>query len=254
VWTTWLAEGTPLPEDPGVLAADLEARTGLAELSIEYGWQDDADWDELWKAGLEARRVTRRLVVTPSWIEFVPDPEDVVVVLDPGMAFGNAEHGTTRGALRLLDRAVRPGDSLLDVGAGSAVLSIAGALLGAARCLAVEADELAIDTARENARRNRVGDVVEVLHARMDADTIPELGRYDGVLCNIEGHHLAPLVPGLTAAVAASGWLILSGILEGQWPEFESRLRELGFDCRESDADGEWRSGLFRRAASSYAG
>jgi ribosomal protein L11 methyltransferase len=254
VWTLWLPEATPLPEDPHVLAAELAARSGLVDISVEYGWHEDADWEELWKAGLDARRVTDRIVVTPSWIEVDRRPDDIVIVLDPGMAFGNAEHGTTRGCLRLLAGAVRAGDRLLDVGAGSAVLSIAGVLLGADHGLAVEADELAIETARENAVTNGVGDRVDVLHARVDADAIRALGRFDGVLCNIEGHYLEPLVPGLTAAVSASGWLVLSGILENQWPGFEADLRALGFDCHKRDADGEWRAGLFRRAAASGAG
>ncbi len=248
-WTTWMVEEAPLPDDPSALAADLEVRSGLDGLTVEYGWHDDADWDALWKSGLDARRVTDRIVVTPSWIDPGRRPGEFVIVLDPGMAFGNAEHGTTRCCLRLMDGAVRPGDRLLDVGAGSAVLSITGALLGAAHCLAVEADELAIDTATANARDNGVADQVDVVHARLDAAGIRDLGRFDGVLCNIEGHHLRPLVPGLAAAVGEGGWLILSGILDHEWAGFVAAAEALGLACAERDADGEWRAGLFRRSA-----
>lgn len=248
-WTTYLPEDADLPGDPDVLAADIEAHTGLTGVTVEFGWQDHADWEELWKVGLDARRVTDHLVVTPSWIEPDTRPGDIVLVLDPGMAFGNAEHGTTRGCLRLLDAAVRPHDRLLDVGAGSAVLSIAAALLGAAHCLAVEADELAIGTARENVERNGVADRVDVVHARFGADALPGPDRFDGVVCNIEAHHLVPLLPGLAASVAPGGWLLLSGILDDQWAGLESTVRELGFGLREMDEDGEWRSGLFRRVS-----
>jgi len=245
--TTYLPESTEVPDDPRQLAALIEELSGLEHVRVEYDWQEQADWAELWKVGLEARRITDRLVVTPSWIEPGARPGDLVLVLDPGMAFGNAEHGTTRGCLRLLDGAVHDGDELLDIGAGSAVLSIAAAMLGAERCLAVEGDELAIETARENAVRNGVGERVEVRHARVDAEKISRLGLFDGVICNIEGHLLAPLLPGLTAAVRPGGWLLLSGILADQWGWFDEAVSGSGFTCTTVDADGEWRSGLFRR-------
>ncbi len=245
--TTYLSETVEVPDDPRDLARLLEEQSGLDSVRVEYDWQEQADWAELWKVGLDARRITERLVVTPSWIEPDAGPDDMVLVLDPGMAFGNAEHGTTRGCLRLLDGTVRDGDELLDVGAGSAVLSIAAAMLGAHRCLAVEGDELAIETARENAARNSVAERVDVRHAHVDAGAIVHLGRFDGVMCNIEGHLLAPLLPGLTAAVRPGGWLLLSGILAEQWSWFEKKVSSDEFARAEVDADGEWRSGLFRR-------
>ena len=90
---------------------------GPGSPTLRYGpvWQAHEDWAETWKRGLAPRRITDRLVVRPSWTDFEAGPEDLVIVLDPGMAFGTAEHGTTRGCLRLLDHAVTPGDRLLDV-------------------------------------------------------------------------------------------------------------------------------------------
>jgi len=245
--TTYLPESISVPDDPQELAAHVEELSGLQGVRVEYDWQDQADWAELWKVGLEARRITDRLVVTPSWIEPVHHPDDLVLVLDPGMAFGNAEHGTTRGCLRLLDGMVREGDEVLDIGAGSAVLSIAAAMLGAGRCLAVEGDELAIETARSNASRNGVADRVEVRHAQVDARGISRMGPFDGVMCNIEGHLLAPLLPGLAGAVRPGGWMLLSGILEEQWAWFEAAVTERDFRLGSVDPDGDWRSGLFRR-------
>ncbi|MDT8370067.1 MAG: 50S ribosomal protein L11 methyltransferase [Longimicrobiales bacterium] len=250
-WTTCLPEGVDLPDTPTDVVDLLTRASGLPGISVELTWQDHADWAEVWKAGLEPRRLTDRLIVTPSWRTPDAGPGEIVIVLDPGMAFGNAEHGTTRGCLRLLDGVVREGVSVLDIGAGSGVLSIACARLGATRCLAVEGDELAIETARENARRNGVSAEVEVVHRRVDAEGIErlgaEVGGYDGVACNIEMHLLTPLLSGLVAAVRPGGWLLLSGILETQWAEIEAILPAMGWGIEEIDADGEWRSGIFRR-------
>lgn len=249
-WTTHLPEDADLPDDPLEVAARLAEESGLDAVSVELAWQDQEDWAEVWKAGLAARRVTDRLVVTPSWIEPETGAGDLVMVLDPGMAFGNAEHGTTRGCLRLLDGAVQEGDRILDIGAGSAVLSIASVLLGAASATAVEGDELAIPTARENAERNGVGAQVDVVHARVDAKDLVRLGReaggFDGVICNIEGHLLAPLLPGLVDATRPGGWLLLSGILGDQWADFDAEVTSRGLALEAADADGEWRSGRFR--------
>ena len=94
--------------------------TGLGEIEVQVDWQAHEDWAETWKRGLVVRRVTDRIVVRPSWLEATDvGPDDIVIVLDPGMAFGTAEHGTTRGCLRLLDRAVREPANLIRPGASS---------------------------------------------------------------------------------------------------------------------------------------
>lgn len=216
-------------------------------LELRTGWQEHGDWAHLWRAGLAPRRVTERLVVTPSWC--APDERagDLVITVDPGMAFGNAEHGTTRGCLRLLDECVSPGERILDVGAGSAILSIAAALFGADHVRAVEMDELAVPTARENVTANGMDGRVTVELARLDAEAIAALGPHDGVVANIEAGHLKPLVPGLVAATRRGGWLLLSGILDGEEAEMRRLAEERGATWRRTDADGEWRSLLFVR-------
>lgn len=246
-WTTHLAEGAADTDDPRVWRDRVAAYLPPGGAEVEVDWQEHGDWAELWKRGLEPRRVGRRFLVTPSWCTPDPRPDDLVLTLDPGMAFGNAEHGTTRGCLRLLEGVVRPGNRILDVGAGSAVLSIAAALLGAGEVVAVEADPLATPAAVENVEANGVSDRVRVVEARADVAGLEALGPRDGIVANIETGILGPLLPGFRAALAPGGWLILSGVPAEEWDAMTAAADEAGFTPDAVDADGEWRSGRFTR-------
>lgn len=246
-WITHLPDGDVEHADPERWRAQVAERLGSDAIEVEVAWQEHGDWAELWKRGLEPRRVGRHWVVTPSWCTPEVGPGDRVIVLDPGMAFGNAEHGTTRGCLRLLEAVVQPGERLLDVGAGSAVLSIAAALLGAASVTAIEFDPLATPAARENAEANGVADRVEVVEARATVASLAALRPRDGVVANIERGILTPLLPGFHAALAPRGWLILSGIPADEWPAMAETARDAGFALEAVDADGEWCSGRFTR-------
>lgn len=243
-------------EEPADLSAflvrartTLEDTAGLAAVELEHRWQKHEDWAESWKRGLATRHVTERLVVTPSWIPYRPEAGEVLLVLDPGMAFGTAEHGTTRGALRLLDRAMEPGQRLLDVGAGSGILSIAAALLGAGEVMAVEGDPLACEAMEENLARNRVGARVRMVQAWADEAWLATLEPSDGVMANIAWPLLRPLVPGLRRALAPGGWLLLSGILDEELAEARAVVGELELSVRSVDEDGEWRALLLEPRA-----
>ncbi|MEX2467581.1 MAG: 50S ribosomal protein L11 methyltransferase [Gemmatimonadota bacterium] len=247
----WFVTHVPEPDDPegfeAVALARLRDTSGLDDVEVEVSWRAHEDWAETWRRGLAPRRLTERLVVRPSWTE-VPDPRDgdLVIVLDPGMAFGTAEHGTTRGCLRLLDRAVEPGDRTLDVGAGSGILSIAAVLLGASDVHAVEADPLACEAIAENIARNGVPDRVRWTARFADVAWLEAEGPVSGIVANIESGVLTPLLPGFAAAIEPGGWLILSGILDHEWPAMRQATEDRGFELVEVDADGAWRSGLFR--------
>jgi ribosomal protein L11 methyltransferase len=170
------------------------------------------DWAEGWKQHFGTVRIGRRLVVKPTWEPFSPEKGDVVVVLDPGMAFGTGTHGTTRLCLEALacrfDQAPPP-ERVLDVGTGSGILAIAAAALGAGRVVACDIDQTARDTARENSCLNRVEERLEIADRPLE-----ELeGRFDVVLANILAEENIRLAPELTARLAEGGTLILSGIL-----------------------------------------
>ena len=248
----WYVTHVEEPDDPEAFVA--EATRLCSELTgspveVETRWCAHEDWAETWKRGLEPRRLTERLLVTTSWMPVEPEPGLLVLVIDPGMAFGTAEHGTTRGCLRLLDGVVEPGQRLLDVGAGSGILSIAAAMLGAGEVMALDGDPLATEALAENAALNGVEARITWSTRWADAGLLASLGPRDGVVANIETGILRPLMEGFAQAVRPGGWLILSGILVEEWEGMRAHAEAHGFGFVALDRDGEWCAGLFRRSS-----
>jgi len=247
----WYVTHVRSPKDLDSFRAEAESLlsslTGLDGIELGTKWREHEDWAETWKRGLGFRRITDHIAVRPSWVAEPAESPKIVVILDPGMAFGTAEHGTTRGCLRLLDGVVAPGEQLLDVGAGSGILAIASALLGASEVVALEGDALACEALLENLKRNGVEDRVHLVEGLVDARKLAAHGPVDGVVANIESATLARLLAGFAAALRPGGWLILSGILAEEWPSLRDSAEAAGFRHRDVDADGEWRAGLFER-------
>lgn len=255
-WAVEEAEGgvvtyVPEPGDPEAYVAEL--RTALEEElpsaaapEVMWRWQANEDWAAKWREGLGPRQVTERIVVKPTWTEWEAGGGQVVVDIDPQMAFGTGEHATTRGCLRLLDDALRPGDRVLDVGSGSAILAITAAMLGAAEAIAVEYDPDANLNARENLERNRVEDRVRIIEAMADPALLEELGRFDLLLANILSGIIRPLLPSFRASLGGSpqGRLIVSGILRTEAPAVMQDAEAAGFRIVRIDEEDEWWSAL----------
>lgn len=187
----------------------------------------EADWAEAWKRHLRILHVGQRIVIRPSWLDYDPQEGEVVIVLDPGMAFGTGLHPTTQMCLMALEEHVRPGMSLLDLGTGSGILAIAGAKLGASRVLALDTDPQAVEVARENVRRNGVMGQVIVMEGSLDqAD-----GRFDVVAVNILAKVIVEmLAQGLAARLMPEGRLILAGLIADQEAEVTAALRQVGLE------------------------
>lgn len=197
----------------------------------------DIDWSAAWKSRINAHRLGR-LVVTPPWLadDYHGDER---IVIEPGMAFGTGEHETTRGVIRLMQRVIKPGDVVADLGAGSAVLAIAAARLGARRAVAIELDPDAIGNAEENVERNGVTQSVTVLEG--DAGLLlPLVAPVRVVLANIISSVLVVMLPAVKAALAPDGRAILSGILLEERAGMVSALAAGNWAIEDEDQEGLW--------------
>lgn len=171
-------------------------------------------WREAYKTYFKATRIGSRLVVRPPWEAYAARDGDVVLTLDPGMAFGTGTHETTRLVLSALEEHVRVGIDVLDVGCGSGILAIAALLLGARSALAIDVDAEAVRVATENCAINGVAERCEVERASdVPGEPLAHGRRYPLVLANIETRVLVPAASALIASLQPEGVLILSGIL-----------------------------------------
>ena len=252
-WITHL----PPPDDPETFVEEVRQRLsrlpGVEGVDVTWSWQPHEEWAETWKRGLGPRRVTERLVVAPWWTEPEVGPGDRVIRLDPGVAFGTAEHGSTRGCLRLLEPVVEDGDRVLDLGAGTGILAIAAAQLGAGPVVAVESDPYACDAARENVERNGVAEAVRVVEAQTDAVDVADRGPVDGIAANIRTDVLLGLLPGVARALTPGGWLVVGGVPEGERERLIRAARSEGFVTDGEHREEGWWSGRFVREGSSPA-
>ncbi|MGH7638022.1 MAG: 50S ribosomal protein L11 methyltransferase [Gemmatimonadaceae bacterium] len=221
--------------DQGRIASAVADADTSATVAFEA--TPDIDWSAEWKSRIRAHR-TGRLVVTPPWLAEKFEERERIII-EPQMAFGTGEHETTRGVLRLLGGIVRTGDTVADLGAGSAVLAIAAAKLGAARVIAVELDPDAIANAEENVRANGVAEQVTVIEGDA-AIILPLVAPVRVVLANIIWPVLGPLLPTIAAAMTPDGVTVLSGLLADERPMVESLLRRLGWTVDQVDEEGIW--------------
>ena len=183
--------------------------------------------------------------MAPPWLAEDLDPATTIVI-EPAMAFGTGEHATTRGVVRLLQHVIRPGMRVADLGAGSAVLAIAAAKLGAGSVAAIEIDPDAIGNAEENVARNAVGDRVRVIEGDA-AILLPLVAPVDIILANIISSVLLDLLPSLALALAEDGRAILSGILFTERDDMTRVVEDAGWRIIEEDHEDAWWSATIVR-------
>ncbi len=228
---TYLPGDAPLDEVRGAIAADAGA-------TLEVREAPPSETNRRWPTAVGLSRAGH-VVIVPPWLAHDANADDIVVVIDPAMAFGTGEHPTTRGVLRVLQHVIREGDRIADLGAGSAVLSIAAAKLGAARVAAIEVDPDAIGNAEENVVANGVSDRVVVIEG--DAATLlPHVAPVRVILANIISSVLEGLLAPIRAALTAEGVAILSGLMVDERASFGALLERDGWRVEQEDVEDTW--------------
>lgn len=208
---------------------------GSAEITVKYA--EEQDWAESWKQYFKTTRVGRRIVIKPTWEEYSPEPKDIVVELDPGMAFGTGSHATTRLCLEALEKYAKPRMAVIDFGTGSGILAIAAAKMRASLVIAFDSDPLAVKAARENVILNGVEDHIEIHQAESPA-FINILA--DIVTANIVAEVIMEHAEAIARLLRIGGVLIASGVTRPKAGMVEQTLRNNGFDILRRIKEGEW--------------
>jgi ribosomal protein L11 methyltransferase len=236
-----------LPVDSELEDKKARLESSLGHMSLMYPMPtpsyrqvQDADWAEAWKAHYHPVRLGRHILIRPLWIQVKAQEDDVVIALDPGMAFGTGTHPTTHLCLEALEDLTPQGGEVLDLGCGSGILAIAAAKFGAGNVLAVDNDPIAVEATVENREVNHVADKIEAEVGSLD--TVIASGRqFDLVAANLIARViLAMSENGLGQIVKPGGVAVFSGIIEEQVPDIEVALRHTGLEPYHRRTMGDW--------------
>ncbi len=233
----------PDTDDSDIVIARLKERFGnLSDMNVQVDTQseivDEKDWAHAWKAYFNVTRITDRIVVKPEWKPYDPSPGDVVIHIDPGMAFGTGTHPTTAMCLELVETVIKPGDTFLDVGCGSGILMIAAAKLGAATMAGIDTDPLAVEITGKNLIKNGIPASIVRLTATT-LDQAPETG-YNIITANIIAQVIVQIMPDIAARLAPEGRAILSGIIDERVPDVQKALDASHLECIKTRKEAEW--------------
>ncbi|CAB1074470.1 Ribosomal protein L11 methyltransferase [Olavius algarvensis Delta 1 endosymbiont] len=205
---------------------------------INYKEMDDQDWAHAWKAYFWPQKISPHMVVKPTWREYAAAAGDIVIELDPGMAFGTGTHPTTALCLNMIERYLRQGDSFLDVGTGSGILMIAAAKMGAVSLCGIDKDEVAIQIAAQNLALNHIDPSHYWLITGNLVDDIHEPFAF--VAANIFSHVILQLLPDISRVMADDGILVCSGIIAENQDSVVAALEDTGFHILEIAQEAEW--------------
>lgn len=198
---------------------------------------NEQDWENSWKQYYKPVYIGKNVVIKPVWEEIEEKDGQVVIELDPGMAFGTGTHETTRMCLELLEANVKPGDKVLDIGTGSGILSIGAIKMGADSCFAVDIDPMAVKIVGENAEINGVADKITAVAGNL-ADEVT--GKYDIVVANIIADAIITLSPEVRQFMKEGALYITSGIIVFRLEDVKEKLTECGFEIADVITQGDW--------------
>lgn len=220
----------------------------------EVRWLEEHEWTDAWKSGYKTLKIGRRVVIKPSWLDHLAGPDELVIELDPGMAFGTGLHPSTQLAVLGTEKMVQAGDRVLDVGTGSGILAILAARLGASSVIGLDIDPLALDVAKQNIERNAVQGQISVRLASLLPDSgngcgrQPELfdsigkwhGAFDLLLMNILADVISRSARAIADCLNAEGRFVLAGIIESQEQTTRQALLEAGLKVTARRKRKDW--------------
>jgi ribosomal protein L11 methyltransferase len=205
---------------------------------ISYQELDEQDWAHAWKAYFRPQKISPHLVVKPTWREYQADSDEIVIELDPGMAFGTGTHPTTALCITMIEKYLSRGDSFLDIGTGSGILMIAAAKLGAGKLCGVDTDEVAIAVAAKNLELNNVNPksfrlTTGILGAQANES-------YNYIVANIYSHVILELLNDIPRLLITGGIFVCSGIIRENRNSVLAAMENLKFEILETAAKAEW--------------
>ena len=209
----------------------------LRNFNVEESVLEEKNWNEEWEKSLNVIKVSDRIVIKPSFKDYDIKADEIVITIDPKMSFGTGEHQTTKLILRLLEKYIRQGMSVLDAGTGSGILSIAAVKLGAAKALGFDTDEWCYENALENCMLNNVSDQIEIKTG--DIKIVPR-EEYDFILANIQKNILMELTAEFSKRLKNKGIILLSGLLEEDEKDILEKYTSEGFTHLETIQMDEW--------------
>ena len=238
---TYITEERDVSDDIKIIKEKID---GLKEFGIDIGEAivelsqvDEEDWANEWKNYYKPTKIGEKIVVKPTWEEYEASDSDLIIELDPGMAFGTGTHETTSMCIRELEKYVKPESKVFDIGCGSGILAIAAAKLGAKEVLAVDLDEVAVKVSKENVELNKVEDKVTAIHGNL-MEVVND--KADIVVANIIADIIKILAKDITKFMKDDAVFISSGIIHAKVDEVKEALTQNGLEIVHIETLGEW--------------
>ncbi|MGL5439299.1 MAG: 50S ribosomal protein L11 methyltransferase [Filifactoraceae bacterium] len=216
----------------------------VSKVSVKSNLVDQKDWEDSWKAYYKPIKITDRIVVQPEWEEYESQGEEVVLKIDPGMAFGTGSHETTSMCMKAIERYMPKDIYFLDIGCGSGILAMTAALLGAKKSVGIDFDPVAVRVAKENIELNKLTAKVEILQGNL-CDKVS--GKYKMIAANIMADVIIILCEDVNTFLDEEGYFIASGIIHEKLDMVINKIEEIGLDIIDVIKDGEWAAVVSKR-------
>lgn len=213
--------------------------------TIDFYDYEEEDYQNSWKKYFYTQKISERFVVKPTWREYEPLEDELVIEIDPGRAFGTGTHPTTSLCIKLMEENIKEGNTVIDVGTGSGILMVAAEKLGAGKIVGTDIDVMAVEVAEENLELNKVDKTKAKAYAG-DLVTVVKDEKFDVVVANILADVLLILLKDISRVVKKDGLVIFSGIIEDKLEEMKREIANVGLEILEVKADKEWRAILMK--------